>query len=861
MNAIARLDLSAGAVDRSWWPRLAEQLRCAWTGAGVSARDAIVLVPHAGVLGVARQAFAGLGGWQPRVETVATLAASLAPQPAAADGGPTGDRRVDRLAVAQLLRREALGRDWAARDPRAFDAAVSAIVDTALAMLGAAQAQPPAARDAWWRAARDALPGIGGPGQGERLLARWALEWATQDAREPTAALWSLRPSSWAAVLAGGSDPLTEPLLEAAAAAGIACWRIDADGSAAAPLDAVAVLDPPSLRRAHSLEDEAQAAALEVLRHLDAGTVPVALVAEDRLVVRRIRALLERSGVTLADETGWALSTTRAAGRLVAVLRAAVPGAGRDALLDALKAEAPDDERVQRLEAAWRREQAPDAQALAASHAARQRIGALAQPPRERSLGDWLHDLGRATPALLASLAADAAGRSVLAALGLDTSPRDPAWLAQCAAARMDLDGFTGWLSSTLEDASYVPLADAAPQLVITPLSRIALRPFAAVVFPGCDEAHLGAVAPRPGLLPEAALRPLGLPDATARRQRERQAFAQLLRLPQVTLLRRTQDGAEPLARSALVDLALHARRRLGHRVPEERDVELPTRHVARAPVLRPAPVMAAALRDKLSVSKIEALRECPYRFFAKVALGLGEPVELDLDPEKREQGRWLHAVLHAFHESRRGAPARERVADRERLREIAVRVLAEQAIDADAMLPFSAAFDRFAAQYVDWLHGREAEGWTYAAGEVARTIAPPELGGLRLEGRLDRIDRHRDGGVAVIDYKTGNADALRRKVREPLEDTQLACYAALLTEEPHEPPPQAVYLMLDDRKPPLEIAHEDPAHSASLLIEGLASDLAALRAGAPAPALGEEPTCGHCEMRGLCRRDQWSAG
>ena len=576
--------------------------------------------------------------------------------------------------------------------------------------------------------------------------------------------------------------------------------------------------------------------------------------------MRRIRALLERSGVALADETGWALSTTRAAGRLVAVLRAAVPGAGRDALLDALKAEAPDDDRVQRLEAAWRREQAPDAQAHAAARTAQERLAALAQPPRERTLGDWLRDVGRATPALLQSLAADAAGRSVLAALGLDALARDPAWLAQCAAVRMDLEGFTGWVCATLEDASYVPTPAVAPQVVITPLSRIALRPFAAVVFPGCDEAHLGAAAPRPGLLPEAALRALGLLDAEARRERERLAFAQLLRLPQVTLLRRTQEGAEPLARSALVDLALHARRRLGRPLPEERDVELPTRRVARAPVVRPAPAMAGALRDRLSVSKVEALRDCPYRFFARVALGLGEAVELDLDPEKRDQGRWLHAVLHAFHEERRDAPPRARAADRGQLGEAAARVLAAQAIDADAMLPFSAAFDRFAEQYVDWLHEREATGWTYATGEVARTIAPPELGSLRLEGRLDRIDRHRDGGVAVIDYKTGSADALRRKVREPLEDTQLACYAALLTAEPHEPPPQAVYLVLDDRRPPLEVAHPDPARSAALLIEGLAADLDALRAGAPAPALGEGPTCEHCEMRGLCRRDHWSA-
>ncbi len=35
-----------------------------------------------------------------------------------------------------------------------------------------------------------------------------------------------------------------------------------------------------------------------------------------------------------------------------------------------------------------------------------------------------------------------------------------------------------------------------------------------------------------------------------------------------------------------------------------------------------------------------------------------------------------------------------------------------------------------------------------------------------------------------LIDYKTGNADKLKQRVAEPLEDTQLAFYAALLTDE-----------------------------------------------------------------------------
>jgi RecB family exonuclease len=47
--------------------------------------------------------------------------------------------------------------------------------------------------------------------------------------------------------------------------------------------------------------------------------------------------------------------------------------------------------------------------------------------------------------------------------------------------------------------------------------------------------------------------------------------------------------------------------------------------------------------------------------------------------------------------------------------------------------------------------------------------------------GRLDRIDRLRNGVALVLDYKTESLDATRARTRNPLEDTQMAFYAALL--------------------------------------------------------------------------------
>lgn len=850
MTSIARHRVDSGPVDKDFWPAVAAAATHWLQQSGVAARDAILLLPQASLLAPARAAFAGVGGWQPRIETSATLGATAAPRPPARAGSLCGDLGIDRLNAADLLHGQGLGREWAARDARAFDVAVDRLVTTATTLQEAAAAQPPGARAAWWGGLRTALPAVTGPGVTERWLARLALEWAAAADAPVTDALWALRPAAWLALHALGEEPFTRQLLTQAVASGIPALALDAAPSPARPFEAAAVLPLPRVSTAESLEEEATAAALAVLAALDRGQEPVALIAQDRLVVRRVRALLDRAGVRLADETGWALSTTRAAAHLMALLRAAAPGAGRDACIEVLKVEAP--EAAEALENAWRRERAPADEALDTLHAFERRLLALRGTGRRR-LSAWITTLRTTAPALMALLDADAAGREVLVALHLDVAAGAAAWRSAADATQFDLAGFTAWVDATLEGSTFVPGAQAQAQVVITPLARAALRPFAAVVMPGCDERRLGAAAAAASLIPDAVAREFGVPEAALRRQREALAFAQLLRVPNLHLLHRTHDGDEPLSTSPLLELAWHARRRAGQPVPVHTPVVLPLGQVDRMPLSRPAPAMAQRLPARLSASAVEALRACPYRFFARVALGLGESSELDAELDKSDHGRWLHAVLHRFHTERDGRD------DLAQLRAAADAVQSQLGLDPAAHWPFHAAFDSVAEHYLAWLHAREAQGWRFAGGELERRCAPPELGGLVLDGRLDRIDSGPDGGVMLIDYKTGSADKLGKLVREPLEDTQLAFYAVLLTDEPHEPPPRAVYLAIDERKPPREIEHVDVALSASLLVEGLAADLDALRAGAGAPALGEGESCEYCHARGLCRRDHWA--
>src|SRR5690606_32162469 len=64
---------------------------------------------------------------------------------------------------------------------------------------------------------------------------------------------------------------------------------------------------------------------------------PVALAALDRVLTRRVRAMLDARGVAIRDETGWKLSTTRSAATVLGALRACVRDVGSDAVIDWLK--------------------------------------------------------------------------------------------------------------------------------------------------------------------------------------------------------------------------------------------------------------------------------------------------------------------------------------------------------------------------------------------------------------------------------------------------------------------------------------------------------------------------------------------
>ena len=845
---------------------------------GVVLRDAVFLVPFAQHLPLARAAWAAMDLWMPRVETTQTLARSIAPVEPPSCDDIRFDAALDTLTARRLLRSQSVFAAWLRRDPRAFDQAARTLAQTAQAIARALAAVPPSQREphrAVGRAALGAVGGSSGVGSTERHLARIAFEWAAATPAAPTDVLFSWRPSAWIVVQAGGVDALTQRLVDEAAVP--ALW-IDADPPGDDAIHAVAPQARLQVQVCRGFEDEAQRTAAQVLADVAEHGTPVALIAQDRLLARRVRALLARQGVPLRDETGWTLSTTRAAAGVMALLRAASLTATVDEVLDAVKSwpiSVVDGTAVAVLEHTLRRQQwsrpvSVNPQRLPAAAAALWALAAQAAKPLRGggslTLAAWSQRLSAALQAsgLAAALADDEAGQQVLSALhltGVDFWAAHPETLTLADYAR--------WVDAALEQASFVPASPEALAVIVIPAARAMLRPFAAVVWPGADEKQLGATPSPHPLLNDAEAEALGLLTAAQRRERDLIAFAQALRGAPVTLLRRSDDDGEPLSASPWLERLVSARRQAGHPTPESAPDSRVEQVVSPNPVARPLPSAPTLLPDRLSASACEALRTCPYRFFALRMLGLQAVEELDGEVEKRDYGTWLHAVLHRFHLGR--PEPRESNEDAVALAAAAIEAQTELGLaDAD-FLPFAATFERFAPRYIDWLHQRDRDDAQWLDGERDWTVHPEAWQGIAMHGVIDRIDsvtgdnQARQSGpvTQLIDYKTGATQALRDKVRQPQEDTQLPFYAALAIEQGRVAgemgPLDAIYLSLDDAKAIVEVRHPDVERSAIVLVEGLGRDLARLRRGAALPALGEGAACDHCDARGLCRRDQWA--
>lgn len=661
-----------------------------------------------------------------------------------------------------------------------------------------------------------------------------------------------------------------------------------------------AVWEKVSMVGCKGLEAEAHHAACTIIDWFNQGLRKIALVAQDRVVARRIRALLVRRDVPLRDETGWKLSTTRAAAALMGwfdLLSGTYPTIPEShALLDWLKSPFVFYKRAHlsaeivfleknirryQIHGGWRnlyyattRATEDELEIAKSVEQLLQLIQAYTSQWQNKSqslinwcalLNDMLDGLGM-RPLLLE----DAAGEVLIATLDKLAYQAEQIQLHADEAAlstqtHFSLDEFRALLDLQIEQATLLDVNTSnAFGVTFLPLNGARMRTFDAVLMVGCDTKKLPAPFQENLFFSSALRTQLGLVDRSQSQYQQLCDFAELiLNHRQICFSWQSQTAQGEVQEPAawLSRLELQAKKA---GIFIRKDYQSPLHFTTATPLSMPAPrAPSHRLPTQLNAHEYNALRRCPYQFFSRVILKLGVLDELDDTLEKSEIGIWLHDILWRYHSQfeNQSLPTQEI----ESLETISNEFFSRKVAEDGHALAYWKQWQAVIPSYLAWQKKREDDGWHWDAGEITLqcnladlatrfNMAAPSLPHLVLKGRIDRLDRHSDHHLSVLDYKVQSRQKLMQRRKNLDEDMQLPFYMLLQKEIK-----AAAWVALDDDNKSSDVPIEEADILAEQLAQQIYQDTNALAAGRPLPAYGKESACRFCEARGLCRKSYWS--
>ena len=226
---------------------------------------------------------------------------------------------------------------------------------------------------------------------------------------------------------------------------------------------------------------------------------------------------------------------------------------------------------------------------------------------------------------------------------------------------------------------------------------------------------------------------------------------------------------------------------------------------------------------EELSFSRLDTFLECKRKYYYRYVFGLREGLKFGED--NALLGKILHTSFQRLYE-RAGMKF-----SMEKFRYIYSQLAREAGIARfDAELELKAV-----EKLARLLEGHE-QIWSFSGSEVS---LKGELDGVRLSGRIDRIDEDKTGRKFIIDYKRGSA-------KKHMEKFQLTFYRALLAQEC-----ECAYLSLKDcafaapgdKAPSLENLRE----TLSSIGKEFASEVAFTRTEAV-------QSCEYCDYKIICK-------
>jgi len=322
------------------------------------------------------------------------------------------------------------------------------------------------------------------------------------------------------------------------------------------------------------------------------------------------------------------------------------------------------------------------------------------------------------------------------------------------------------WLATTLGSVPRISEVSEGV-LALQGWIELAFDPAPHLVLAALHEGHVPEVPPAHPLITEAVREKLGLRNRASRLAREVFLYTAMLEgrrtSGSVTVITAQVDGkGEPAKPSRVL---LHAsRRQLPGRVlgwvKEYADIPLqPTPAWSRCgwQLRRPQGMPSNREWKQISPSLLKAYLACPTRFYFSRVLGWESFEAFNGELAPARFGDLIHAVLREWGQdpvAREWAEARQlescwrQILSRQVTRQFGVR------LPALIRLQILSAQERLAA-LAEKQAAHRLEGWQVIEVEFSLS-GVLTLGGLPVEMKIDRIDRHHDGRMQVIDYKTG---------------------------------------------------------------------------------------------------------
>jgi ATP-dependent helicase/nuclease subunit B len=286
--------------------------------------------------------------------------------------------------------------------------------------------------------------------------------------------------------------------------------------------------------------------------------------------------------------------------------------------------------------------------------------------------------------------------------------------------------------------------------------------------------------------LPDSARRALGLRNNDTRFTRDACLMTSIIELRKRTggrvdfIFGRIGSGEEPLRPSRLLfqcpDADLAERTLQFFKKPETHVEPMPWQLAWQ---LRPQPLADdAPIFRKLSVTQFRDYLTCPFRFYLKHGLKMRAADASGTEMDAMSFGSLLHHVLEKFATESPAATSTDVNIIRSefhRLLEAKLHATFGQRLTVPVMIQCESARQR-----LSWWAETEAEerakGWHIVAAEtrISPEGNPWQIGPMIVSGIVDRVERHPQLGIRLIDFKTYSPSTAQKGERKGVEDYHL---------------------------------------------------------------------------------------